>query len=128
MDAVTPAGREPGYPELDPEITQRMKTAVVNRDGSLLRTIATKIDQDPEPAFLLLDISRGAIFQEKESLKGRYISEYYSFRSGWREIINKPLSLYCTWLFGMLRCSQSVILFYVTLSPIVEANFYDLLI
>lgn len=77
MDAVTLAGREPVYPELDPEITQRMKTTVVNRDGSLLRTIATKIDQDPEPAFLLLDISRGAIFQEKESLKGRYVSEYY---------------------------------------------------
>lgn len=77
MDAVTLAGREPVYPELDPEITQRMKTTVVNRDGSLLRTIAAKIDQDPEPAFLLLEISRGTIFQEKESLKGRYISEYY---------------------------------------------------
>lgn len=77
MDAVTPAGREPGYPELDPELTQRMKTTVVNRDGSLLRTIATKIDQDPEPAFLQLDISRSSIFQEKENLKGRYISEYY---------------------------------------------------
>lgn len=79
MDAVTLAGREPVYPELDPEITQRMKTMLSTEMvlPSLLRTIATKIDQDPEPAFLLLDISRGAIFQEKESLKGRYVSEYY---------------------------------------------------
>lgn len=77
MDAVTPTGQKPRYPELDPEITQRMKNIVVDRDGSLLRTIATKIDQNPEPAFLQLAISKGSIFQEKENHTERYISEYY---------------------------------------------------
>lgn len=77
MDAVTLAGRESECTELDPGITQRMKTTVVQRDGSLLRTIATKIDRDPGPVFSQLDINQSSLFQERENHKGQSISEYY---------------------------------------------------
>jgi hypothetical protein len=55
----------------------KMKSTAVKRDGSLLRTIATKIDRDPKLAFQHLGIGDNVLFQEKKNHEKLPVAEFY---------------------------------------------------